>query len=697
MKELKMKVLAFLGIQTFATNDKGELHLTEEQKSLLSSFLKPEVIAKFEENLSIEAEHIAAVQQLHEQLEAEKKARLDAEKKFTEEKAKVEILSAMAENDLPTINIPNKPFEGKAGRNAVVDYLDPSREYNSSNNRRWNRLYKQVMNGGRQAELAILEVKASTYTKNDYTQIVADLGEYSRQDLGILISFEHDNRQLPKNWRTLSNVDDEAVIVNLFVGNNYTQPRKMGWLPKGNIKWEPEIAKVRPEQIDVEILGYELQKMEETWLMNAKSTNLSKSGSSPFKMPFVQFLLQKIANAANKDDIITAMNGVYAPTSDTATVAGKAINTFDGVRKQINIKIAERKVVPFNIGKPVIGSLLDYVDSMVMSVPEQHRKMEELVYYIPYNHYKSYLEQYESTKGAYPSYTPDKDTAYVWGHTNIRFEPLMYMGNSNRHFITHEDNIVLLENIPNEGGLMTNAVYEERKITVIADYKKGTAFVATGRVKAEGEIDYVDQLIWCNNVVDLDDTFIDAAADDSTPSVKLHTSLNLPANTVATAITNIDDAVTGDFITLKGTSATNSSTIANSGNFILKAGAWTAVVNQYITLLKRSDGKLVEYARGTYVTELAGGIMLAANATTINASTGKIFYTSANSGATSLTAISNAVEGETYRIIGAGGTTNATTITTSNFTYIASNITLTDGVWIDLIYNGVDFSEVRRG
>lgn len=74
-----------------------------------------------------------------------------------------------------------------------------------------------------------------------------------------------------------------------------------------------------------------------------------------------------------------------------------------------------------------------------------------------------------------------------------------------------------------------------------------------------------------------------ASADDTTPTVNGARILYLPANTVATAITQLDDGRADQIVTLVMTSSTNSATIADSGNFLLSA-AWAPDVDDTLTL-----------------------------------------------------------------------------------------------------------------
>ncbi len=79
-----------------------------------------------------------------------------------------------------------------------------------------------------------------------------------------------------------------------------------------------------------------------------------------------------------------------------------------------------------------------------------------------------------------------------------------------------------------------------------------------------------------------------AAADDTTPSVKHLKTLTLPANTGATAITQLDDGRDGQKVTLFMSSSTNSSTITDGGNFALN-GNWTPNTGDTITLVNAGN------------------------------------------------------------------------------------------------------------
>jgi len=86
-------------------------------------------------------------------------------------------------------------------------------------------------------------------------------------------------------------------------------------------------------------------------------------------------------------------------------------------------------------------------------------------------------------------------------------------------------------------------------------------------------------------------------ADDATPDVSRGTATYLiPANTVPTAITGLDNAVVGSLITLQWTSATNASTIASGATFQL-AGTFTPSAGAKLVLQVTTSSTFAERFR----------------------------------------------------------------------------------------------------
>ena len=89
---------------------------------------------------------------------------------------------------------------------------------------------------------------------------------------------------------------------------------------------------------------------------------------------------------------------------------------------------------------------------------------------------------------------------------------------------------------------------------------------------------------------------VTAADGDTTPTVRGVRTLLIPSNTGATAISQLDDAIPGQRVTIIATNATNPSTLADSGNFTLSA-AWAPGIGDTITLATANGTAWYEVCR----------------------------------------------------------------------------------------------------
>jgi hypothetical protein len=87
-----------------------------------------------------------------------------------------------------------------------------------------------------------------------------------------------------------------------------------------------------------------------------------------------------------------------------------------------------------------------------------------------------------------------------------------------------------------------------------------------------------------------------ATADDTSPTVLGVNILYLPANTVATAITQLDNGASNQMVILVCTSSTNSPTIADGGNFALN-GNWSPNADDTLTLISQNGSAWREICR----------------------------------------------------------------------------------------------------
>ena len=86
------------------------------------------------------------------------------------------------------------------------------------------------------------------------------------------------------------------------------------------------------------------------------------------------------------------------------------------------------------------------------------------------------------------------------------------------------------------------------------------------------------------------------ADGDTTPDVKNANIFITSSNTGATEITDFDNPVVGQIITIIIGNATNPSTITDSGNFALSAN-WTPDLDDVITLFVKADNDYIELSR----------------------------------------------------------------------------------------------------
>lgn len=519
-------------------------------------------------------------------------------------------------------------------------------------------------------------------------KINTDFGAYFRQNKTEFLSFLRAKNRLPAFWNTVSNIQDEVAYAKAFTGE-FTQARKKKWLPKGDFEFQPEKAKVYPIQIDHVFSGAELQSLEASWMSNVAT--IKNSGSTAYKMGFIQYLVGEILKKAAEEDQISAIRGVHIATADDASVAGLAIHKSRGVLKLVKEAQGDFRYKPYAIGTPTAENIVDYVDTLVMTIPEYWRDMPNMALYMSNYWVDLYLKRKKALDGVMPTYVPGDLT--VERHENIEIHGLPFTNDSGFMFITTKDNISLLENISNEDQFL-ELEKSKRDIAVIGDYKIGIHVWAFG-YKYDDAASLKDdkQMFFSNDIPILPDLYVPVDIGDTTPSVQYHTSLQTGVNTGATAITDIDDSTVGDYIYIKGNTGANPSTIAASGNFDLSA-AVTLDENTLILLYHRGTDDFVEVKRWDLA--LSTVIFLAADATTADAADGKHFVTQTNSGATAFTNIANAVDGDVYKLEG-GSDTNATTVAaTGNFSRITGSMTLGAGEWLRVKFNGEKFVELDR-
>ena len=366
----------------------------------------------------------------------------------------------------------------------------------------------------------------------------------------------------------------------------------------------------------------------------------------------------------------------------------------DGLRTWLKKQIAAFKLRTFDLGEWTDTNISDYVRRGTAMVPAVLRDSGMIRLYMSTDAVTAYHKNNEQLYGVNQDYKAN--IMYVKEYPSVQIIGIPNMSESKRMIWTVEGNISLFEDKPGE---MYNFNIEQVdwSLKVWSNWKESIwAYLVGRKYSSADEIptDYSTQMIFCNDVDEPSSYYVKMDADDATPSVAYHSSLESVQNSSSTAITNIDDCAVGQEVRLKRGAGSNGITIAASGNFSLLTAAWNPSIGDVIVLKKRSDGKFIELQR---ITASSNAIAIAADDTTPDVADGDTFITDANTEATAITSFDNAISGKVYTIFG-NGSTNASTIANSGNFVLTAAMTLSAGTWIKLEKSAVNgkFYEISR-
>lgn len=677
-----------LGIDTLPVKD-AKLDLTAEQKAVLEEAVGKEKAEAFEKTFNaFLAEEEGTAADFKKQMSAFEQLLVEKDAELAAEKLRVATLEKKPEDLPPTI----KPEGGRGDAGKVLMHQEKDKTLfglespllSVDENREWNQRAAQKL-----MQLQGVNIPAPAEGSINYDQLADDFNKLFkvRADIKSLMT-------VPSQFEGLfpmrSGVSDKAVGFNLFL-DEMTQGYQKDFVTKGNFSFEPEVQTVRDIELAYELM--DLKELERNWIGALTGT---ASNSSPIKLSFVSFLADHMVKKIISERDKRTANGRYKPV--VQGVAGRAINGSDGVYEVLNDKIAELKVRVTNVGPITDSNIHLKYRAVAESVPQEFRDTGSMIMYIPSGKLRKYND---ALNASYDAARPNRgDIDYIDGYPMIKLKELPYSNGRERVFITLAGNIERLENMPGEALSSMRMDVQIKKILMNSVWKEGVFFNIAGPKAASAEAlavrPYTEQAIWCNEIDFDPNYFIAMEKDDATPSVADHTSIESVQNTAPLAITGIDDAPVGVEIRIKNSSPTNGISIAASGVFSLLSAAWTPNLGDTIVLKKRNDGKFIELERIDAATE--GYIQLAADATTPDVIGGLNFLTQANTGATAITNLVNAVPGVVYTLRG-GSSTNATTIANAGNFVLESAMTLTAGAYIKLQKSAVNgkFYEISRG
>lgn len=617
LKSLYAVMLAFLGAKTLIKD--GKIDLTDDMKAKLKEEFGDKInLEKVTEAFNQElADMVNGLDEGAEDQKKDKKEKLlqeliaqgmaqeDAEDAVNTTDIKIEgsdkpleelVAEVIADNrkkDKLIQKLMQEPEQdtplARGNRNNLQDmhskthFLGSGKSWDAFENRPWNQA----------AAGLIKDFNMGSMSKVEVQKLNDDADLFVRENPQALNSLHRDTLGLPSFWNIRTNVDDKVADGNIVSGE-ISQARKKGWLPKNKQLIQPEESQVFPVHIDIEFLGYYLQQMLTSWLHN-----YNVEGSQAYKMSFVRFLLSELDKKARQEDRKVAINGVYVKTPEDATVAGRAINRGNGILyllwKAYHI---DGKFKIANVGNPTETNIVDYVPAVIeANLKEEDKNAEGLVFYLS----PSWLRKHKARKrqlfGLDNNYN-GQEVMEIENYPNIRFQPLRDLEGSNFMFITDDNNIELMENIPGEKSLY-NFEMLKRIIYIFADYKFGVRFKHIGtKIKDTDPASFKVQTVWCNMPPYIHDTFTQVF-DDTTGEVTLPYSNIQVAADWATNIDTVKGTYAGQVVKIRGNTSA-SGNITDEDNISLTGDADFALSSGgTLTLLVQDDLTLVEINRTT--------------------------------------------------------------------------------------------------
>ncbi|SFU48933.1 hypothetical protein SAMN05216480_10529 [Pustulibacterium marinum] len=569
---------------------------------------------------------------------------------------------------------------GQKIQHSATHVFGGNEEWNKIEGRSWN---QRLVNGA---------VKATDFNADSNIPLLQDdVAHFVRENPEYLESLFSDYEELPSEWSRKTGVLDR-VANGYIIPGEIVQGRKKGWSPKNNFKIGAEEGRVFRKKIDITFDGYELQEMETTWIRS-----YNKEGSSPLKMTFIGHLLAELVKQQMLDDRKAQINGLYAKTPDGDDMPGKAVNSQNGLRYLFwYYRDVKKQYRASDIGVPSDSNIVDYVEELVLSVPEDDRNKELELGISEY-----WLKKYRKKAGQLYNLQMDTEegrTEYKKNHVvnypNIKFQPLKDMTRTDFMYITQSKNIQIMDYNTNEKGKFTITHDGKRNVNIFADYRLGIRLIYVGvKTKAGDPKEFEKQMVWSNSVPIFAKDITLPLFDDETGELEFTYNSMKVDDAWKTDITDVTDAVPGQVVRISGnTSLSVSKNVVATGNITLSDGSFDLKSGGTLTLYVNEDKTLTELTRTTEpATKTTGSIEY--TTAVLDADLGTV-YKFTGDATTAITSITNGVESKTITIYGTDtADVDVTLSTTGNISLteaatLASSedlikLTLVDGIWME--------------
>lgn len=537
----------------------------------------------------------------------------------------------------------------------------------------------------------------------DYKGLQDDLGAFYHTSWSErLQSFLVELPTITKLFPTEAGHQDLETLVNLFLGEfsqaDTSDKSEFDKVTKGTYEFGHETLRMYGVMFVHKFQS--LKQLEKSWI-----GYLNREGSNPVKLSFIEYLLVETAKALHNERELRYVNGVRKePDPDKP---GRAMDAADGLyeflRKRVDGHVdftpnggttgkTVYQIKPFALPRITPGNIGEVFYQGTSMIPSVFRDTGKIVLYIPSFMLPWYHKYNETHYGQNQDYKAGIN--YVKEFPGVKIETIPNADNHHRIFWTIDGNIQTFCQISGEM-LRFHLEQQDWTVKVWSNWKESIQATAVGyKYINRADMDGSRQLIWCNDY-DLPETYYVEGDKDKNPDALRHSSIVTVANSTAFEITDITNAEVGKVIALKcGADGESGVTIKKAGKFELLTETWTPKKGDVLRVMKRADGKFIEVSRATAA---ADSYQFPTDATAPSVQGATVFITAANTKATAITDLTDAVAGVVYTIHGAGAA-NASTIANGGSFVLTAAMTLEAGAFIQLV-KAADgkFYEVARG
>lgn len=534
--------------------------------------------------------------------------------------------------------------------------------------------------------------QTTDFNKDGYIPLLAkDAEHFVRQNPEVLTSLIGELVGLPAGWDYLSGVLDQIAEGGIIPGE-IVQGNAKGWNPKNKFKIASEIGRVFEKKIDITFSGYELKKIENTWIRG-----YNKDGSHPWKMHFIYTLLRELVKQQFLDDRNAQVNGIFVRFPDD--VPGAAVNSQDGLLYLFHkYRDIEKKYRAYHLGVITEENIVDKFDELVKSIPELERKAEGLEIGC------TEVMQGWYRKRAGDAYqlmmnTDEGRTVYAKDHLlnypNIKIVSPIDMVNTQFVYITKSKNIQVMEYLPGEKNQFTFTM-DKRDVNIFTDYRLGIRLKFVGMKLGAGETkNFEKQMVWSNEAPIFPADVYVPNFDDTTSILKVTYPVIKIDENYKTHITAIEGAVPGQVIKIIGDSRMSAARNLVKNDSINIESNYALNTDGYILLYKNADGTFKELKRTTEA-DATPADKIIFNTEILDVANGSVFYFD-GSVAETLENIINGVEGKTIKIFGKNATETLTVEASNPLFNVTADVVLkavTD--FVELINVGGVYFEVNK-